>query len=34
MDVIVMGTHEIAIDLLDKRSATYSDRAPTHVAEM
>ena len=34
MDVIVMGTHEVAMDLFDKRSAIYSDRTPTHVAEM
>ena len=32
--MIILGTHEAAIDLLEKRSANYSDRAPSAMAEL
>ena len=32
--MIILGSHEVAIDLLEKRSANYSDRAPSPMAEL
>ena len=32
--MIILGSHEAAIDLLEKRSANYSDRAPSPMAEL
>ena len=32
--MIVLGTHEAAVDLLEKRSANYSSRHLTLVAQM
>ena len=32
--MIVLGSHEAAIDLLEKRSANYSDRTPSPMIEM
>ena len=32
--MIILGSHEAAIDLLEKRSANYSDRAQTPMTEM
>ena len=32
--VIILGTHEAAIDLLDKRAANYSDRKLSSMAEL
>ena len=32
--MIILGSHEAAIDLLERRSANYSDRAPSPMAEL
>ena len=32
--MIILGTHEAAIDLLEKRYANYSDRAPSAMVEL
>ena len=32
--VIVLGSHEAASDLLEKRSSNYSDRAPSPMIDM
>lgn len=32
--MIILGTHEAAIDLLDKRAANYSDRKLSSMAEL
>jgi len=32
--IIVLNSAKVAIDLLDKRSAIYSDRPVTHVMRM
>ena len=32
--MIILGSHEVAIDLLEKRSANYSDRAPSAMADL
>ena len=32
--VIVLGSHEAASDLLEKRSSNYSDRAPSPMVDM
>ena len=34
MNVVALGTHEAALDLLEKRSSIYSDRTMTHIAKM
>ena len=31
---MVLNTHEVASDLLDKRSANYSDRVPSVMGEL
>ena len=32
--MIVLGSHDAAIDLLEKRSANYSDRVPSPLVDM
>ncbi|KAI0360492.1 CyP450 monooxygenase [Trametes cingulata] len=32
--ILVVGTHEVAVDLLDKRSALYSDRVHSPIVEL
>ena len=32
--IIVLNSHEAAIDLLEKRSANYSDRSPSPMVDM
>ncbi len=32
--MILLGSHEAATDLLEKRSANYSDRTPSPMVEM
>ena len=32
--MIIVNSHEIASDLMDKRSANYSDRMPSVMGEM
>ena len=32
--MIILGSHEAAIDLLEKRSANYSDRSPSPMVDM
>ncbi|KAH9897054.1 cytochrome P450 [Cubamyces lactineus] len=32
--ILILGTHEVAVDLLEKRSAIYSDRAISPIVEL
>ncbi|KAH9937816.1 cytochrome P450 [Epithele typhae] len=32
--MIIVGSHEVAVDLLEKRSSNYSDRAPSAMIDM
>lgn len=34
MPIIVLGTQEVAVDLLEKRSAKYSDRRFSVMADL